>query len=360
MTEFKAIDGSLMEGGGQILRMSVGFSALLRKPIRIANIRGLRSKPGLKAQHLNGLFLVRDISGSVLDNAVMNSTEIDFTPGRALSGGEYAADTKTAGATTLLAQVSLPCLLFADAKTMLDLRGGTDAQMAPSANYYAKVFRPNLNKFGADFDCQILKKGYYPRGGGRVVLTVDPVHCLQPVTMTVMGDIVSVCITSSVSGTLPIRVSQEMAAAAKKCLAKGGFKTEINVESYQEPSATGNGSSILIVAQTSTGCILGGSAIGTPKEKPSATGESAARELLDSLEFGACVDGHMQDQLIILMALAKGTSKVRMGPLSLHTETAIHVSREMSGATFNVEQAGGSAVIVVCDGIGFENGGIQR
>ena len=60
------IQGSLLEGGGQILRMSMGFSALLKTPIRIHDIRGKRSKPGLKSQHLNGMVLVKQISDCLL------------------------------------------------------------------------------------------------------------------------------------------------------------------------------------------------------------------------------------------------------------------------------------------------------
>lgn len=48
------IDGSMLEGGGQLLRNSVTLSALLCKPISIQKIRNGRRPPGLKAQHEAG------------------------------------------------------------------------------------------------------------------------------------------------------------------------------------------------------------------------------------------------------------------------------------------------------------------
>lgn len=361
--DFLDIDGSVMEGGGQILRMSVCLSALLRRPIRIIKIRGQRAKPGLQAQHLNGIRLVKDISsGSALNGAAKDSSEIDFTPGETLRGGSYEADTKTAGSTCLLAQVSLPCLLFADRESRLDLRGGTDAKMAPPVGYYVSVFRANLNKFGADFDFEVARKGYFPRGGGQLILTVPPVRSLRPVTMTEMGDITKVTVTASVAGSLPVKVAQEMADSAKEALKRAGWVTcDIAVAAYKEERATGSGSSVWMVCETSTGCVLGASQAGSNKEKPRLTGEAAARELLDSLEHRPCVDAHMQDQMVILMALAGGRSRVRTGPLTLHTETAIHIARATSTAEFRVEKAddGGGAVIIECDGIGLENRGIS-
>jgi len=356
--DFLDIDGSVMEGGGQIIRMSVCLSALLRRPIRITKIRGRRAKPGLQAQHLNGLRLVADLSrDSVLNGAKKDSAEIDFAPGRTIGGGRYEADTQTAGSTCLLAQVSLPCLLFADRESRLDLRGGTDAKMAPPAGYYVTVFKANLNKFGADFAFDVARRGYFPRGGGQLVLTVPPVRSLRPVTMTEMGDVAKVTVTASVAGSLPLRVAQEMADAAKKALKKSGtIACEVSVDAYKEQSATGNGSSVWIVCETSAGCVLGASQTGSNKEKPHVTGEAAARELLDDLEHRPCVDAHMQDQMVVLMALAKGRSRVRTGPLTLHTETAIHIARALSSAAFRVEEAGGGgAVVVECDGIGLEN-----
>lgn len=69
---------------------------------------------------------------------------------------------------------------------------------------------------------------------------------------------------------------------------------------------------------------------------------------------------HTQDQLILPMALARGTSRIRVGPLSLHTQTAIHVAERMAGAKFTVTPAAassgmrGDGFIIACDGIGFD------
>jgi RNA 3'-terminal phosphate cyclase (ATP) len=46
------IDGSLGEGGGQILRSALGLSMVTGKAFRIEKIRANREKPRLLRQHL--------------------------------------------------------------------------------------------------------------------------------------------------------------------------------------------------------------------------------------------------------------------------------------------------------------------
>lgn len=61
-----------------------------------------------------------------------------------------------------------------------------------------------------------------------------------------------------------------------------------------------------------------------------------------------------KDQLIIFMALATGFSRIRTGPLTLHTKTAIHIAELITKVTFNVIEDGATNIIE-CNGIGLEN-----
>ncbi len=67
------IDGSHGEGGGQILRTSLGLSVLTGKPFRMINIRKGRPKPGLEHQHLYSVKAAAMISNAELTGAELHS-----------------------------------------------------------------------------------------------------------------------------------------------------------------------------------------------------------------------------------------------------------------------------------------------
>ncbi|CAF1007261.1 unnamed protein product [Rotaria sordida] len=334
------IDGSYLEGGGQILRNSTALSVLLEIPIRVEKIRAGRSQGGLRPQHLTGIQLLSQLSEAKLHNGNIGATEIIFTP-RTIKGGNYIADTKTAGSVCLMMQTAIPCLLFANNSSYLRLLGGTNAEFAPEIDYYSMVFQPIARRFNFNFDINLVRRGYYPKGGGEVRITVNPIDQLTAIDLTEFGQIKRFFGRAFVAGTLSKRIAYEMAEAAEKLIHKQYSKDiPIEIQVVKEPDnmAIGTATGIIVGAETTTGCILASSALGKRGVPANDVGTQATEDLLYDLSYQACVDRHLQDQLIILMALAKGHSKIRCGPLSDHTKTAIFVAELLTKVKFKVTE----------------------
>ncbi|CAN9500839.1 unnamed protein product [Ophioblennius macclurei] len=354
------LDGSVMEGGGQILRVSAALSCIGGAPIRVRSIRAGRSTPGLRPQHLNGLQLLSQMTSALLEGAEVGSTNITLKP-QVVEGGRHTADTHTAGSVCLLLQASLPVSLFANDTTELILKGGTHTEMAPPTDYTLQVFKPVVEKFGVHFDCDVIKRGFYPKGGGVVSVTVQPIKRLQPVVMVTRGDVTKITGRAFVAGVLPFKLAKAMSSAATRTLRTHAQGVHVDIAAVNDSqSAFGNGSGIIVVAETSSGCLLAGSALGKRGVSPDQVGVAAAESLLSNLQHGGCVDDFLQDQLIIFMALACGTSRIRTGPVTLHTRTAIHIAETLTKAKFTITKCedggdGDQSYMIECHGVGTEN-----
>jgi RNA 3'-terminal phosphate cyclase (ATP) len=300
------IEGSTLEGGGQVIRNATAYAALFRKEVSVTNVRGNRKPPGLKSQHLTGIQLIRDLSDGVLHGAKVGSTAFDFKPA-ALKGGDHLADVKTAGSICLILQAVLPCALFCPTPVTLDLRGGTNADMAPQLDYLCLVLKPTLARFGVtSFELDLLRRGFFPRGGGQVRVRVSPVKHLNPIVLDVVGEFRKVHCTAILSGTIPESVATRMckvvSAAHKHKFGEMAFTSEILKESPED--SVGAGCSLIIVAESTTGCLIAGSAIGKKGVPAEKVAEEAVTMLHANMDHHVCVDEFLQDQLIIFMALA--------------------------------------------------------
>jgi RNA 3'-terminal phosphate cyclase (ATP) len=321
------VDGSVGEGGGQVLRTALAVAAVLERPVRVYNIRVKRQRPGLQRQHMTSVKAMAEISRGKVEGLSLGSTEVTFYPGRP-TGGSYFFDIGTAGSVTLLLQTIMPVMAAAGEATAR-VRGGTDVPKAPPIDYYRFVLAPLLAKFNISLDIRLLRRGHYPRGGGEVVVTLRKEGPLRPVSLVSSGKVIRVeglshCVR------LPAHVAQRQASAAAELLKRLGSPVNIMTESYESAKDPhlGPGSGILVWAVTESS-VLGGDALGERGKPAEEVGREAARSLLEDLSTGMALDRHASDMLLIYTALAGGTSELGGASLTLHARTVIDVLRTM-------------------------------
>ena len=180
------INGALGEGGGQVLRSSLGLSLVTGKSFRITSIRAKRRKPGLLRQHLTAVEAATAVGGATSRGAEPGSQELFFEPG-AVRAGEYHFAVGTAGSATLVLQTVLPSLLVADGPSRITLEGGTHNPMAPPFDFLARVFLPLLERMGHCVRAHLVTAGFYPAGGGRFEVEIEPRKEIKPLELMERG-----------------------------------------------------------------------------------------------------------------------------------------------------------------------------
>ncbi len=350
------IDGSMGEGGGQILRYSLGFSAVLLKPVRIYNIRAKRSNPGLRPQHLTAVKALQAITDAEVEGARVGSMEIVFKP-RRRRPGNYVFSIGTAGSVSLVVQAILPALLFARGYSRVTITGGTDVPWSPPVDYMRLIFLYNLSLFGVSAEIRLIRRGHYPRGGGRIELIVQPLsNMLRPINIVERGAVKTVRGISH-AVRLPRHVAERQAESARRLIVdKLGIEPDIVIETYRkgEDPHLGPGSGIVLYADVEAGTRIGGDSLGAKGKRAEIVGREAAGALLEDLGSGMAFDRHMADMLIPYMFLADGTSKAGVARITSHALTALMVSKMfLPESSYNVEGEPGKPGIIIVKGSGF-------
>jgi RNA 3'-terminal phosphate cyclase (ATP) len=340
------IDGSYGEGGGQILRTAIALSALQGKPLRITNIRANRPKPGLAQQHLTGVKALQGMTDAEVEGLRIGSTEIKFSP-KAIKPGTRNIDVGTAGSITLILQALLIPSAFSQDEVELRITGGTDVRWSPPIDYVKNVFYPLVEKMGYKAEFQLLARGYYPKGHGKLRARIFPLESIKAIKLTERGGLTSIKGVAH-SLNLPCHIVERLAKSAKGAMK--GYKCDIQLECGRDFS-TGCGITLWANCENS---VLGASSIGEIGKPAEKVGREAGQELLEEIQGEAPLDRHMGDQIIPYMALARGTSEVAVRKLTPHLKTNIYITEKILGNKFHIREKGGR-YLVKTKGIGFKN-----
>lgn len=374
------IPGNTLEGGGQLVRISLGLSCLLSLPIHIPRIRaGRPSGGGLKTQHLTCVNWLSKASNARTLGAEKNSQELEFWPSiRDTSHSHREAfwtnkppnraitiNISTPGSATLTLQAVLPYIIFAasgaggenaqnSAPGTIELKiiGGTNVTHSPSVEYVSQVMFPVLNAHILPRELPRLRmevsKRCWATGSpnplGQVTFWVPTMpfgDTIPGFEIKDRGDITKICAS--------IIVPESEISKFKKALADEDVGAELEII-VEEDSKHPKRFYLLLVAHTSNGFRLGRDVLYDPSvhkkvapgsEKADFMVKTCINSLKKEIEHGGCVDEFMQDELVVFQTLASGRSFVHagegIGEGSLHTKTARWVAETLTGTVFDGE-----------------------
>jgi RNA 3'-terminal phosphate cyclase (ATP) len=325
------IDGSTGEGGGQIIRTSLALSLVTGKPFRVERVRANREKPGLRQQHLTAVKAAAEIAGAQVEGAAVGAREFTFIP-NSIIPGDYVFSIGTAGSATLVLQTILPPLMIAARSSTVKLEGGTYNVHAPPYDFLEKAFLPLVNRMGAQVLIELERYGFYPPGGGRFNVLIEPALKFQRLDLLERGGILAERARALVVN-LPRSIADRELAVIKERM--GWSDEQLQVEISDNAISRGNVVMIEIESEHLTEVFTRVGERGVPAET---VAEKAVKEAQEYLKTEAPVGEHLADQLLIPLALSGGGSFVT-GSLSLHTTTNIEIIKKFLDVDITATQA---------------------
>jgi len=325
----RVIDGSA--GGGQVLRSSLALSIVTGEPFRIDSIRAGRKRPGLMRQHLTAVRAAAAVGAADVAGDELGSTSITFRPGGVV-GGHHEFHISTAGSAGLVLQTVLPPLLTADEQSHVVLRGGTHNQWAPPFDFLDRTFLPLIERMGPKLSATITRHGFYPAGGGRFTVEIDPSPSLAPLDLLERGE------TRAKSGRILVSqvgnsvANREVIALAE---ATGWERNAFAIDKL--PERQGPGNVILIDVETDALTAVF-TAFGQRGVRAERVAQLVSQQALEYLAADAPVGRHLADQLLLPMAIGAGGSFRTLSPVDDHTTTNAALLRDWLGVSIDVAE----------------------
>jgi RNA 3'-terminal phosphate cyclase (ATP) len=332
------IDGSIGEGGGQVLRSSLALSLVTGTPFRIVNIRRRRSRPGLRRQHLTAVRAAAEVGAATVTEVQIGSQELTFAP-RSTTGGDYTFSIGTAGSTTLVLQTLLPALMLAPEASTVILEGGTHNPQSPTFEFLERAYLPLVQRMGPRVRANLERPGFYPAGGGRMVVSIEPTSALRPFDLLVRGPVREHRVTARVAH-LPRHIAErEVDTLLRKMR---WDRSCFAIEELIDVDGPGNVIIAELIAEHVTEVFAGFGQKGVPAE---AVARRLGNEVKEYLRANVPVGRHLGDQLVLLHAVAEGGAFRTLSP-STHLTTQLEVIRAFLGVEVGLTEEHAGAWLV--------------
>jgi RNA 3'-terminal phosphate cyclase (ATP) len=332
MSEIIEIDGTI--GGGSVLRLGIPLAIALGKSLRVTNVRQVKERrKGLQIQHLTGLNFLAQLTGSQLLGASIGSSEIYLTPGNSDPPMNFLPkiDIPTAAAVSLIIQI-LSNYVFASRKPLaFEFEGGgTHVAHSPNFDILLQVNKPLFELFGLRMHIQLVKPGFYPQGGAKGRIMLEPIPFSKVVLTT--GEVKSIDVISSVSASLRSdKVAERQLSGFRSVL-----KPNKEFAGYADAIDSGNACSAIIRYEGNS--LKGVARVGSQKWPPEDVGKVTAEMTKEEIKNKATLDEQLADQLILPLTLAPSGSSYTFDKMYEHVETNLKVIKNIIGDVLDLQK----------------------
>lgn len=332
MKEEIELDGNL--GGGSVIRVGVPLAIALKRPLHIVNVRHQRLRRGLQEQHLSGLKVLQELTGVKYIGDHLGSVELFIEPSNKNKfdiNNIPEVNIATSGAVSLVFQtLSNYCFASQNLGGFDFVGGGSHVQFAPNFDVLQHVNAPIFKIFGLQCAVQLSRPGFYPKGGARGRILLQPIPFGQIQLDEV--DMTELVVIASMSR------EYEKEGLGEKLIR--GFKQSAHPTSefsgYAE--ADSKGGAISAIMKYENGVAKAIARVYQGKLDPLDLGRTTAKAAKKISYNGVAVDEQLADQLIVPLAFSPRGSYYTFDKRYPHVNTNIEVVEQILGSIFDIEE----------------------
>lgn len=272
---------------------------------------------------------------NTLSSISKGSRSLTFAP-QQIVPGNYHFSIGTAGSTTLVLQTILPALILASGPSTVTLEGGTHNQWAPPFEFLQHAFIPLINRMGPQVSVELERHGFYPAGGGRFTVSIEPSPNLNGFDLLERGELKSRSAIALVSN-LPRHIAQRETDALLHKMNWNASCARIEEVTAHGP---GNVVSAVLEYEHVTEVVTGFGRVGASAEN---VAKEVIRETRNYLKSDVPVGEYLADQILLPLGISawqtgphqRGGS-FRTMPLTRHSTTHIELLRQILGIEIRV------------------------
>lgn len=305
MSVLIALDGTTL-GGGRTLRAALTLSAVSGKGFELTKIRAGDPRAGLRAEETAVVRAAALCCQARVSGAFDGSPDLRFEPGSP-AAGDYHFELPGAASATVVLQAVLPILAAAQARSRIDVVGGTHVPEAPTFEFLARHWLAAVARLGLRAGCRLERAGFQPAGEGELSATAESwVRPASPLDLTRRGALLAlrgVSVSARVRGEVALRQREA-------CSRRLWEERRLEVEWENVEAKSARPGSYLYVEAVFEHSRAAFTHLGQRGLGPEGLGERVARRLLLFLEeqAEAAQDAHLAEQLVVPLALTRGGS----------------------------------------------------